>query len=366
MVNLQCEHLTCNKISANTLILNSAPCTNAQDLPKAVFYNVGQGDMSLFISKTGVVLLTDCNLNAYSLKKFSSNIKESFEYKISQELKKHNLHHISCFVITHNHLDHYRGCNKLLERLNAKFSIVVDNILVPNSLYCHYCKTKNQNLKVNDIVNFISKYNSKVKVIEGSIKVKIKNSNDVLIYCYSPSFIDQIHYSKIDKNYNSIVTYIIEENCLYIFTGDAIVNKQKEYITDLFNNKLLKLPQNSIKIDKLVLKVSHHGSYTGTDDVLIKAIENYVNLINGDDEQNDNSKYLEISFISCGNQYGLPDENAVNCLIHSTFDNHASDSKNSRNRNNELKKTTKLHNSTPKLLNLTPDSYKIKKTEKLK
>ena len=214
--------------------------------------------------------------------------------KFFQELEKHNLHHISCFVITHNHLDHYRGCIQLLERLNTKFSIVVDNILVPTSLYCLYCKTKNQNLKVNDIVNFISKYNSKVKVIEGSIKVKTQNSNDVLIYCYSPSFIDQIHYSKIDKNYNSIVTYIIEENCLYIFTGDAIVNKQKEYITDLFNNKLLKLPQNSNKIDKLVLKVSHHGSYTGTDDVLIKAIENYVNIINGDDEQNDNRKYLEI------------------------------------------------------------------------
>ena len=359
MVNLQCNHFTCTNISANTLILNSAPCSNAQDLPKAVFYNVGQGDMSLFISKTGVVLLTDCNLTDYSLKKFDSNIKDSFEYKIFQELEKHNLHHISCFVITHNHLDHYRGCIQLLERLNTKFSIEVDNILVPTSLYCHYCQTKNQKFKVNDIVKFISKYNSKVKVIEGSIKVKTQNSNDVLIYCYSPSFIDQIHYSKIDKNYNSIVTYIIEENCLYIFTGDAIVNKQKEYITDLFNNKSLKLPQNSNKIDKVVLKVSHHGSYTGTDDVLIKAIENYVNIINGDDEQNDNSKYLEISFISCGNQYGLPDKITVNCLINSTFDNHASDCKNSHNRNNDLKKIAKHSNITPKLLKITPDSYKI-------
>ena len=357
MVNLQCNHLTCNKNTANTLILNSAPCSNAQDLPKAVFYNVGQGDMSLFISKTGVVLLTDCNLNAYSLKKFSSNIKESFEYKISQELEKHNLHHISCFVITHNHLDHYRGCNKLLERLNTKFSIVVDNILVPTSLYCLYCKTKNQNLKVNDIVNFISKYNSKVKVIEGSIKVKTQNSNDVQIYCYSPSFIDQIHYSKIDKNFNSIVTFILEDNCLYIFTGDAIVNKQKEYITDLFNNKSLKLPQNSNKIDKVVLKVSHHGIYTGTDNDLIQQIKTSVYSLNSKHKAI-NGNLDEISFISCGNQYGLPDKETVNCLIQSTFDdNIASDSKNSRNRNNELKKTAKLHNTTPKLLNLTPDSF---------
>lgn len=360
MVNLQCNHFTCTNISANTLILNSAPCSNAQDLPKAVFYNVGQGDMSLFISKTGVVLLTDCNLTDYSLKKFDSNIKDSFEYKIFQELEKHNLHHISCFVITHNHLDHYRGCIQLLERLNTKFSIEVDNILVPTSLYCHYCQTKNQKFKVNDIVKFISKYNSKVKVIEGSIKVKTQNSNDVLIYCYSPSFIDQIHYSKIDKNYNSIVTYIIEENCLYIFTGDAIVNKQKEYITDLFNNKSLKLPQNSNKIDKVVLKVSHHGSYTGTDNDLIQQIKTSVNSLNSKHKAK-NGNLHKISFISCGNQYGLPDKETVNCLIHSKFYNHASDSKNSQNRNNELKKTAKLHNTTPKLLKLTPDSYKIKK-----
>lgn len=73
MVNQHCKNLTCNKISANTLILNRAPCSNTQDLPKAVFYNVGQGDMSLFISKTGVVLLTDCNLTDYSLKKFNTN-----------------------------------------------------------------------------------------------------------------------------------------------------------------------------------------------------------------------------------------------------------------------------------------------------
>ena len=71
-----------------------------------------------------------------------------------------------------------------------------------------------------------------------------------MIYCYSPSFIDQIHYSKIDKNFNSIVTFILEENCLYIFTGDAIVNKQKEYTITIAIGAVLNVLLNIMLIPK--------------------------------------------------------------------------------------------------------------------
>ena len=146
-----------------------------------------------------------------------------------------------------------------------------------------------------------------------------------------------------------------------LYMNKADIKDQLKYLDDFYieikNKNLINMP-TCIEIKNVILKVSHHGSKTGNNDVLINAIAKYVNLMNGYNADNDNNKYLEISFISCGNQYGLPDKETVNCLIQSTFDdNIASDSKNSRNRNNELKKTAKLHNTTPKLLNLTPDSF---------
>ena len=95
-------------------------------LPQATFFNVGQGDMSLFISSTGTAFLIDCFVN--------NNTVDSFAQKIALKLKESYLQKIDCFIITHFHYDHYSGCSALLDVLENKYSVTVKYVLVSWSM----------------------------------------------------------------------------------------------------------------------------------------------------------------------------------------------------------------------------------------
>lgn len=344
--------------TASSLIFenNCSEITNNCSLPKAVFYNVGQGDMSLFISSTGIALLTDCYIEKGKRKKIIDKVKE-YADKIATELKSHNIHQIDCFIISHFHSDHYKKARALLEELEKVHSIAVKQILVTSSYYFFYSKTITNNYYTNrEVIAFFKKFGPKIKVIVGELQVV--NNSKSQIYCCSPTKSQIATKQKAYiENLNSIVTFIIDSNKLFILTGDCDIETQIQYIHDFMHyikHKFSNL-HNSIKVNEVILKVSHHGSHTGTDKNLVNKIQRLVKFLNNkanslatDVIHHDFDKIItnaitsnttKISFISCGNnqRYKHPDIEAVCALNYDpSFKNNASECNNTITRNNTL------------------------------
>ena len=137
------------------------------------------------------------------------------------------------------------------------------------------------------------------------------------------------------------------------------------YIKHKFSNL-----HNSIKVNEVILKVSHHGSHTGTDKNLVNKIQRLVKFLNNkanslatDVIHHDFDKIItnaitsnttKISFISCGNNQQLkhPDIEAVCALNYDpSFKNNASECNNTITRNNTLS----LKNQRP--LSLWKDGF---------
>lgn len=349
--------------TASSLVFenNRSEITNISNLPKAVFYNVGQGDMYLFISSTGIAIITDCYIEKGKRKKIIDKVKE-YADKIATELKSHNIHNIDCFIISHFHSDHYKKAESLLEVLDKEHSITVKHILVTSSYYFFYSKTIKNNYYTNREVHaFFKKFGTKIKVIVGELQVV--NNSKTLIYCCSPTK-SQIATKKNAhiENLNSIVTFIIDSNRLFILTGDCDIETQIRYIQEfknyvkvlILNHKSLPVSSN-YKVKEVILKVSHHGSYTGTDKNLVNEIQRLVRFLNYNVSlsstdvsyhyfDNEISKAItsnttKISFISCGNnlQYKHPDIGAVCALNYDpSFKNNASECNNTITRNMDL------------------------------
>lgn len=353
------KHLA--KASSLVFENNCSEITNNSSLPKAIFYNVGQGDMSLFISSTGIALLTDCYIEKGKRKKIIDKVKE-YADKIATELKSHNIHQIDCFIISHFHSDHYKKAESLLEVLEKDHSITVKHILVTSSYYFFYSKTIKNNYYTNrEVIAFFKKFGTKIKVIVGELQVV--NNSKTLIYCCSPTK-SQIATKKNAhiENLNSIVTFIIDSNRLFILTGDCDIETQiryiqefKNYVKDLIlNHKSLPIYSN-YKVKEVILKVSHHGSKNGTDIRLVNEILRLVRFFNknanssgSDVNDHDFDKVIanaitsnttKLSFISCGNnqQYKHPDIEAVCALNYEpSFKNNASECNNTITRNMDL------------------------------
>lgn len=312
-------------------------------LPQATFFNVGQGDMSLFISSTGTAFLFDCFVN--------NNTVDSFAQKIALKLKDSYLQKIDCFIITHFHQDHYNGCGALLDVLKNKYSVTVKYVLVPWSM-SHLFYQNNKLPKVKRLLrSFYASYRPHIRSI--SENYLILNNPNSIVFCCAPSKNEQARKINLkNQNLNSIVTFILENNVLkqpvlYIFPGDAdkyhILGYLKEFIkyTQANTKNIYYL---LLSIEKVVLKVSHHGSKTGTDQKLLEEIQN---LIIHHCIYNDcfSESVPKISFVSCGdhNRYNHPHKEVINYLndTHPSFSNYASSCSNTRKINNLLKKERK-------------------------
>jgi len=254
-----------SKISPNTILPSKNPDIDIDGLFLYCF-NVGQGDSFLLITPNGSSYLIDTNI--YEL--------DSFVDKIQTILKSHSLdeQHLKGLIITHKHIDHIRGASQLLDSQKLKF----ENFLI-NMDYKHQTKA------VNDLNQSAMQYipnkvniNGKGSIIEGKVKIYINNPD-----------IDTVN-SQVapDINDSSICLYIPYGNTMMYLTGDAgylVINK--------------KFAQHTNNQDKQsFLKVSHHGSETGTDDDVL------------------NLTKPTHAFISAGNnkRYNHPDDKTISLL----------------------------------------------------
>jgi len=218
------------KISDDTILSSKTTCSDLKGLFLYCF-NVGQGDSFLLITPNGSSYLIDTNI--YKL--------DPFVDKIQEILKGHSLNdqYLKGLIITHKHIDHIRGASPLLDSQRLKF----ENFLI-NMDYKHPTKV------VGDLYNSAKKYiptwinvNGKGLIIEGNVKIYINNP-DV------DTFDSQYAH---DINDSSICLYVPYGNTAMYLTGDAS-----------YSVILNKFAQNTNLNKESFLKVSHHGSLTGT------------------------------------------------------------------------------------------------------
>lgn len=206
-------------------------------------FNVGQGDSFLLIPSSGNPYLIDTNL-------YSKKQAETFINKIREILSFHQLdpYYIKGLVITHKHIDHFRGARFVLEEGNFR----IDNLFI-NQDYIHSTKSVHELLESakTQIGTWINT-NSPGLIEEGETKVYINNPDvDTVDSIVAP-----------DINDSSICLSVSYKDNMIYMTGDAGYN--------VICEKYGKL--NRAGFVERLLKVSHHGSDTGTHDSVLRLL----------------------------------------------------------------------------------------------
>lgn len=220
-------------------ILSKKAIQNEMDLYLYCF-NVGQGDSFLLITTNKNAYLIDINI-------YTEKRAREFYNEIISILSIHNISKLSGFIVTHKHIDHIRGSDKLISDSGIK----IDNFLI-NMDYSHKTKIvdrllKQANFKIKTWINI----NSPGIIRDGSTEIIFKNPDNTTSTIIGAP----------DINDSSIVICVKYRNTIMYLTGDASYS--------ILNCKL----GNGIEHNyESMLKISHHGSRTGTDNILLNNV----------------------------------------------------------------------------------------------
>lgn len=246
-------------------LLSKESIQNETDLYLYCF-NVGQGDSFLLITTNKNAYLIDTNI--YSEKKAIE-----FYDEVKSILARHNISKLLGFIVTHKHIDHIRGSDKFI----SNSGINIDNFLI-NMEYLHETKVvdrllKQANLKIPTWINI----NSPGIIRDGNTEIIFKNPDNMTSTIIGAP----------DINDSSIAICVKYRNTIMYLTGDASY--------DTLNRKLVDVIENNCES---MIKISHHGSRTGTDNILL----NNINPTH--------------AFISAGNhkKFKHPHANVINLL----------------------------------------------------
>ncbi len=218
---------------------------------EVTFFDVGQGDASMIKVGKDKELLIDAGPNR----------------KISEELGKYLIptdNEIEAVIISHMHADHISGLNYLIKERKINEIFISDpDYSAPDAV---------------ELISNIKKFNIKVTKIERGTHIDFYGVNINTLWPESG-------YLSNDLNNNSVIFTANFGGCNYFFPGDASAEIQEGVI----NN-----------IEKInILKVSHHGSKTGTSENIIKNL---------------NPDYIIIS-VGKNNQYRHPSKFTTNLLL---------------------------------------------------
>ena len=229
-------------------ILHAARIKVSADSSKVHFIDVGQGDSELVELPNGQTLLIDAGTPQ------SGN-------QVANEIKSLGYSRIDYLVATHPHADHIGGMAEIIN------SFDIGEIYMP--------KVSTTTATYENLLDAIAAKGLSIHTAKAGVTIAADNTFSVQII--SPMLDD---YADIN-DWSAIIRYnTASKNVL--FTGDA----GKDVIRDA----------NPGKID--VLKVSHHGSRTGTDEALATELS------------------PAYAVISCGlnNSYGHPHEEVLDAL----------------------------------------------------
>ncbi len=201
------------------------------------FY-VGQGDMLLLVTSAKNAYLIDTNF-------YNRNYVQKV-LEIKSVLREHGMDEcrIKGLIITHKHSDHIRGAYELIDTGAFRF----DNLIM-NLDYIHPTNMVKKFLESAKSIPTWINLNKPCRIIEGHTTICFKNPD--VTTRLAP-----------DINDSSIVMCVRHGGNHIYLTGDACSS---------ILERSLPCKKLGVATDK-VLKVSHHGSRTGTNESLIKMI----------------------------------------------------------------------------------------------
>ena len=215
------------KIITILLLFLFLPISAFADL-QVYFLDVGQGDCTIVICDGEAMVIDGGPASASSF--VYSYIKNTLE-----------LEHVDYVISTHPHLDHVYGLSSVLN------AVPVDLILTPVLEW--------DSKAFNSMLKYAEAQGAPLVVPEEGDIMKLGGATVTILHCW-PEALD---YGR--TNDTSIVTRIDYGSTSFIVTGDAEDWSEYMMIDDGLN----------LKAD--VLRIAHHGSYTGSTMEFLQAIQ---------------------------------------------------------------------------------------------
>lgn len=214
------------------------------------FLDVDQGDSSLLITPNGKTILIDGG-------------KQTAGEKVVSYLKAAGVTSIDYLVATHPDADHIGGLIPVLNQIPVK-NVIDSGKSHTSQTYMEYLTLIDQ----KNIPFHIAKTGEFINV-DPAIKVQVLNSGE----------------GAADNNEASVVLKVTHGSKSFLFTGDAGVQTEADMVS-------------SFDVNADVLKVSHHGSETGSSQAFLNEVT---------------PAWAVLSYGE-GNSYGHPDSVVVNRL----------------------------------------------------
>ena len=243
------------------------------NLLEVTFFDIGQGDAALVEMPDGEKFLIDAgptNLIVSKLQNKFSFFDRDIDY----------------ILMTHPDADHVSGFYFVTQNFNIK------NILENGD------KNKDTEIYKNIESEFKKQNLDKIKIfVNCGDKINFSDLSKPSFFIFHP---EQNNLILNDTNENSVVTLLIYGKYSFLFTGDADKFVEKNLFKEIdkcFASEDINLIKNKLK-NLTVLKVSHHGSKTGSGDEFIKILKPIYSVVS----------------VGENNRYGHPNEEAVKIL----------------------------------------------------
>ncbi len=228
--------------------VEEAPVT-AEEKLEVTFIDVGQAD-SILLENEGCYMLVDAGNN------------EDGE-KLVDYFKNQNIKDFDYVIGTHPHEDHIGGLDNIIKNFNIKTFYMPDVITTTKTFEDVLDALEEKNMTLS-----IPKTNSTYKLGDATIEILHVGTED-----------------EKDLNDTSIVLKVTYQNVSFLLTGDASTKIEEKL--------------NKEDLQSTVLKVSHHGSATATNEAFLNTV---------------NPKYAVIS-VGANNKYEHPHTTVMNTLL---------------------------------------------------
>ena len=229
---------------------------------KVIFFDVGQGDSIFLNYKNQNTFLIDAGNNNISFQKLSKNINQDLDHAI----------------LTHPDSDHITGFVNIFKKFRVKNILVNGDENKNNDLLEEIKKQIENEIQNQDSQKRIANCGDKI-IFDDNLEKEIVNKNDELIfYILNPIKNDLVIN---ESNDNSIIIFLVYKNFSFLFLGDASADIEKKIFFNIekcFDEDDKNLLKEKIK-NITILKVSHHGSKTGSNEEFLKKIHPKYSII---------------------------------------------------------------------------------------
>ena len=239
---------------------------------KVIFLDVGQGDSILIQTPDGQKILIDAGPDDKVIRKI-----ESYLSIFNKE--------IDLVIMSHGDSDHITGFLYLFPKYNVKNILVNGDQNKESSIYLINQEKIEQEIEFDESKTYIANC--------GDILSFGKDENLIEMYILNPVKGGLIIN---DSNENSVVSLLVYKDYSFLFLGDASQEIENKLFLNIENcfEKSVSLSLKEKLQDLTVLKVSHHGSNTGSSASFLKLIKPEYAVISAGKDNRFNHPHKEV------------------------------------------------------------------------